>query len=170
MKPLPHRISSQTYPTNPRVTVLGYSSGMVEEMGHQELTGGMPDWSAIRRDYEDGKGTIADLCDRHHIAEWQFRYRREREKWRLRKSRRVDVGGLIGRLLGVLDTQLAALEKTEMPEPIDKQAALLGTMAKTLEKLMELESAEQARKPQEKKEMSELRNKLAERIAKLRND
>lgn len=84
-----------------------------------------------------------------------------RHDWALR------VGPLIARMMRVLDGQVRELER-RMTEPVDKNAALLGTMTKTLEKLIELDESQRARKPAKRKEMSDIRNKLAARIEQLK--
>ncbi|KFC65040.1 hypothetical protein FF80_02890 [Devosia sp. LC5] len=126
------------------------------------------DWAAVQRDHEHNNGTQKEICARHGITIAQLRFRRERQGWRLRSTRDVDLRLLINRMLRVLEKQVRNLEKT-MTEPVDKSAALLGTMAKTLEKLMELETANRGRQPAQKKEMSDLRNKLAQRIEQLKH-
>jgi hypothetical protein len=70
----------------------------------------------------------------------------------------------------VLARQIQLLGK-QMNGPIDKQATLLGTMAKTLEKLMELEKSDAAQRPAQK-DLTDLRNKVAKRMEQLtrRND
>jgi len=67
----------------------------------------------------------------------------------------------------VLDGQVRTLER-QMTEPVDRNAALLGTMTKTLEKLIELDERQRAKQPAKRKEMSDIRNKLAARIEQLK--
>jgi len=125
------------------------------------------DWAAVQLDYEQSNGSLPELCARFGITEAQLRYRRERHGWQLRHDWSLRVGPLISRMMRVLDGQVRALEK-QMTEPVDKNAALLGTMTKTLEKLIELDTAQQAKRPAQQKEMSDIRNKLAARIEQLK--
>ncbi len=125
------------------------------------------DWAAVQLDYEQGIGTLPEICARFGITEAQLRYRRERHGWHMRHDWTLRVVPLINRMMRVLDGQVRALEK-EMDKPVDKNAALLGTMTKTLEKLIELDTAQQAKRPTKRKEMSDIRNKLAARIEQLK--
>jgi hypothetical protein len=85
-------------------------------------------------------------------------------------ARTVERGTLVMAMMRVLARQITILER-QMTGTIDKEATLLGTMAKTLEKLMELEKADAAQRPAQK-DLTELRNKVAKRIEQLtrRND
>lgn len=125
------------------------------------------DWAAVQRDHEHNYGTQKEICARYGITIAQLRFRRERQGWQLRATREVDLRLLIYRMLRALEKQVRNLEKT-MNDPVDKSAMTLGTMTKTLEKLMALETANRTRQPTQKKEMSDLRNKLAQRIEQLK--
>jgi hypothetical protein len=125
------------------------------------------DWAAVQLDYEQSNGSLKAVCERHKISEAQLRHRRERHGWHLRNDWGLRLGPLINRMLRVLDGQVRELEK-HMTEAVDKNAALLGTMTKTLEKLIELDEGQRARKPPKQKEVSDLRNKLAARIEQLK--
>lgn len=128
------------------------------------------DWHGLRIAYEARDETEAELRARFGVSEGQLRYRRERENWVKRSARKIERGTLIAKMMRVLALQLSILEK-QMKEPVDKEAALLGTMAKTMEKLMELEKADAAQRPAQK-DLTELRRKVAKRIEQLtrRND
>lgn len=126
-----------------------------------------PDWVKIRAEYEERDGTEEDICTRHGITPARMRYRRETEHWTPRRPRRVRRGALIERMLTVLDKQVRILEK-QVPEQVDKGAMLLSTMAKTLEKLTELDKAERASQPTQKKDIRDLRDKVARRIEQLK--
>jgi hypothetical protein len=128
------------------------------------------DWAAVRIAYEARDSTEAEIRALFDITENQLRYRREKENWTKRSARKVERGALIMAMMRVLARQIALLEK-QMNGPIDKQATLLGTMAKTLEKLMELEKSDAAQRPAQK-DLTDLRSKVAKRIEQLtrRND
>lgn len=125
------------------------------------------DWAAVQLDYEQANGNLPDICERHRVTEAQLRYRRERHGWTMRNEWGLRISPLINRMMRVLDGQVRQLEK-QMIEPVDKNAALLGTMTKTLEKLIELDEAQRAKRPTKRKEMSDIRNKLAARIEQLK--
>ena len=123
------------------------------------------DWVAVRIAYEAREETEVAIRKRFGITENRLRRRREKELWIKRSARRVERGTLVMAMMRLLARQIVILEK-QMNGPIDKEAALLGTMAKTLEKLMELEKADAAQRPAQK-DLTDLRNKVAKRIEQL---
>ena len=137
-------------------------TAMVDEAAVQGV-----DWAAVQLDYEQSNGSLADICQRFGVTEAQLRYRRERHGWTMRNEWGLRVLPLISRMMRVLDAQVRQLEK-QMTEPVDKSVALLGTMTKTLEKLIELDEAQRAKRPAKRKEMSDIRNKLVARIEQLK--
>ena len=137
-------------------------TAMVDEAAVQGV-----DWAAVQLDYEQSNGSLADICQRFGVTEAQLRYRRERHGWTMRNEWGLRVPPLISRMMRVLDAQVRQLEK-QMTEPVDKSVALLGTMTKTLEKLIELDEAQRAKRPAKRKEMSDIRNKLVARIEQLK--
>ncbi|WDR06408.1 hypothetical protein PSQ90_02765 [Devosia rhodophyticola] len=140
---------------------------MVEKLGLNEAGTARRDWVAIRAAYESREMSPAAICEQYGITIFQLRYRRQKENWLDCRTKVQGRGPIINRMLRVLDQQVRVLEK-QMPQSIDKEAALLGTMAKTLEKLIEIEKAERSSEPVQKKDISELRNKLARRIDQLK--
>jgi hypothetical protein len=128
-----------------------------------------PDWAAVQMDYEQSNGLLSEICVRHGISEAQLRHRRERHGWQMRNEWTLKVGPLLNRMMRVLDGQVRQLEKA-MAEPVDRNAALLSTMTKTLEKLIELDDAHRSKKPSQRREHSDLRNKLAARIEQLKQN
>lgn len=125
------------------------------------------DWAAVQLDYEQSNGSLKAICARYDITTAQLRHRRERHGWHLRNDWGMRIGPLINRMMRVLDGQVRALEK-QMSGPVDKNAGLLGTMTKTLEKLIELNEGQRSKQPANQKEMSDLRNALADRIVQLK--
>lgn len=125
--------------------------------------GAAPDWDAVRAEYEGREFLPLIICQRHGITLSQLRYRRECEGWfsaRARPPRRDD---LVARMLKVLDKQIRQLE-TAVNEPIDKQANVLATQVKTLDKLIEMGAAKRNAEPATRKDMTDLRAKLAKRL------
>ena len=127
------------------------------------------DWASIRAAYESGEGTIASICERFDVTKGALEHRSEIDRWVPRNARHANFRSvLLGRMFTVLDKQVQQLAKDDMEKGIDKQAALLGTMAKTLEKLMELDRLDRGNAPKQKKDMRELRERLVRRIDELR--
>ncbi len=71
----------------------------------------------------------------------------------------------------MLEQQISLLEK-DMANHGNKEVALLGTITRNLEKLIELDQKESERKPSKKRsrEFDELRQKLSERIKHLKQN
>lgn len=126
------------------------------------------DWHVTRQEYETRLFVPAMICQRHGITPAQLRYRRLSEGWLSCRARLVTKADLVARMLKVLDKQVRRLENA-VSEPIDKQANVLGTMAKTLDKLIELGAAERNVEPATRKDMTDLRAKLAKRIEQYNN-
>lgn len=125
-------------------------------------------WDAIREEYEGRHFVPATICKRHGITLAQLRYRRECEGWLSIKARVVRQDDLVARMLKVLGKQIRRLEMA-VDEPIDKQANVLSTHVKTLDKLIELGAAQRNVEPPTNRDMTDLRNKLAKRIEQFRN-
>jgi hypothetical protein len=125
-------------------------------------------WDDVRAEYEGRQFVPAVICKRHGITLAQLRYRREVEGWLSARARIVRHDDLVARMLKVLDKQIKRLEMA-MDEPIDKQANVLSTQVKTLEKLIEMGAARPNAEPASKKDEEDLRNKLAKRIEQFRN-
>jgi hypothetical protein len=131
-----------------------------------------PDWAAVRAEYEAGgaAGTLPEIAARHGIAPTALRARAAAEQWTRRsRTRRVNRRSIITRLFRLLDGQIAQLE-SQMTKTGEKEVAVLGKLASTLEKLIEIDNAEPRRaEPRvESEEMKELRHRLAQRIAQLK--
>jgi hypothetical protein len=131
------------------------------------------DWAAARVDYEAGiamGGNTNEIAARYHISTRTLLKHAVEGGWRRRTTRhQVDRGAIIARMFRVLDRQIVQLEQN-MTETGEKEVAVLGKLASTLEKLIDIDNAAaQAEKPgAQRKDIQELRNKLAQRIAQLK--
>ena len=125
-------------------------------------------WDAIREEYEGRQFLPAIICKRYGITLAQLRRRREVEGWLSMRARIVRRDDLVARMLRVLDKQIRRLEMA-VDEPIDKQANVLSTQVKTLDKLIEMGAAKRNVEPPTLKDVTDLRNKLAKRIEQFRN-
>lgn len=171
--------------TYPRVTAIGYVCAMVAKKGSEEAgnppgpqpepesagSSASPDWPAIRADYEDGEKSLKALAAEHKTTVAAIRARARRKLWsNWRRTGRVDRAHIIARMFHVIETQVIALEE-HTKSAGDKEAAVLGRLANTLDKLIEIETAARIdNKPAGAagRDMKELRDKLAERIAQLK--
>lgn len=125
-------------------------------------------WDAIREEYEGRHFVPAMICKRYGITLAQLRYRREAEGWLSARARVVRQDELVARMLKVLDKQVRRLEMAK-DEPLDKQANVLSAQVKTLDKLIELGAAQRNVEPASKRDVTDLRNKLAKRIEQFNN-
>jgi len=125
-------------------------------------------WDAIRAEYESRQFHPATICQRYGITLAQLRYRREMEGWLSARARIVRYDDLVARMLKVLDKQVRQLEMAT-DEPIDRQARVLSLEVRTLDALLEMGAAQRNAEPASKKDMTDLRNKLAKRIEQFRN-
>jgi len=128
-----------------------------------EQRGTTPDWAAIRIDYEARTFPPRELCRRYAITATQLRYRRERDGWVGNRVHLVKSSDLIHRMFKILNKQVRILENA-VKDPIEKQVGALSATVKTFEKLTELSAAERNVKPTNKKDMRDLRDKLARRL------
>ncbi len=128
------------------------------------------DWLAVRADYEGGRerGNTKQIAERHGISTKTLQNYAEDGGWRRRNIRRaVDRGAIITRMFLLLDRQLTQLGN-DMKQTGEKEVAVLGKLASTLEKLIEIDQAATPPKPAQRKDITEMRNKLAQRIAQLK--
>lgn len=124
------------------------------------------DWDAIRADYEDRTVKVMDLMVRHKISGSLLYGEATRRGWKFRRPSAIAARRtLIKRMRRMLELQIAHMEMN-MTGFDEKEVALLGNMARTLEKLVELDTKSKTKKPDNKrsKEMTQLRKKLADRI------
>ncbi len=142
--------------------------GSLTEM--QEDRTAEADWDTIRLESESGEGTVVSICKRHSVSKSSLAFRAKRDLWRMRNKQMGSSGpALLARLYRLLERQIFEMEKTRDLMG-DKEAATLGRVAATLEKLMEIERREGQGKPRPKrqsKDLEYLRNKVAKRLEEL---
>jgi len=126
-----------------------------------------PNWDLVAVDYLYDHMTIPALCRRHRISRGELLRRAARHKWKTLRQHDTDRLILINEMLGVLELQIGHLEEAKMTQTGEKEVAVLGKLATTLEKLIDIEDKSKA--PAGTGEnMQELRNKLARRIENLK--
>ncbi|MFC3704571.1 hypothetical protein ACFOOL_07360 [Devosia honganensis] len=123
-----------------------------------------PDWETIRAEYEGKLFHPEVICQRHGITTSQLRYRRERGGWSSITARPTRQADLVMRMMRLLERQLGQLERA-MKEPVDKRVNTLAVQVRTLDKLIELGAAARNVEPASRKDMTDLRAKLVERLA-----
>ena len=128
------------------------------------------EWQDIRYAYEATDEPVLDLCARHGLSVRTLYERARIEAWTPRhQPAAVDRIGIINRMFSLLDRQILHLERN-MTATGEKEVAVLGKLASTLEKLIDIENASAAHKAKAmpRKDITDLRNKLAERIEQLK--
>ena len=121
------------------------------------------DWAVIREEYEGKQFLPKVICKRYGITAAQLRHRRQKEGWPPIRARAPRQDELVTRMLKVLDKQIRQLEEA-VSEPIDKQAKVLADSIRSMEKLIEMGAAKPNVEPPTRKDMTDLREKLARRI------
>jgi hypothetical protein len=124
------------------------------------------DWAAIRSDYEAGGMKVMAVAVKHGVTVAALRAASKRAGWNLRRvASSTNRSSLISRMFRLLDRQITQLEAT-MAKSGDKEVAVLGNLARTLEKLIEIEDAEKPKRSTKahSKDMQDIRRKLEKRI------
>lgn len=127
-------------------------------------------WATIRQEVETGDSTYIAICRRHRISRGELQRRIRENRWSAPEtddlaSRRILVDGLYWALERLIDR----MGETELGLDASREAAVLHRLARTLEKLIEIDGRSTGRKPnaRESREMAELKTKIAERLDEL---
>jgi hypothetical protein len=124
------------------------------------------DVEAIRPDYE-GPVPLKEVAAKHRISVSTLNRLAILHGWRQRQPRRLDRNDMIARLFRLLDQHIRDLENATMNDGTD-QAAVLGRLVSTLDRLIAIKDAETAKRPtprRSSKAMIALRTQIADRIA-----
>lgn len=123
----------------------------------------------LRTVYEANEETVLTICERHRISKTRLRKLVIAHGWRPRSPRRIDPRDIIGRLFRLLDAQITEMEQN-MTKASAGEAAVLGRLVATLDKLIGMKNAETAARPKARrtKEISDIKAKLIERIEQLK--
>jgi hypothetical protein len=119
----------------------------------------------VRVDYEAPVLTLRDISLKHGIAGSTIQQWMRAGGWNMRQPHRVDPHDLVGRMLALLDGQIADLE-TVMKNGAT-EVAMLSKLVTTLDKVLLLKERIVRDKPRSSKRVEELRAKIAERIGEL---
>ena len=112
----------------------------------KKKTSTKPDWEAIRRACEKGDRTIAEIARSFNVNP-RYLYRKRRE-WRENSAgTTLDHLAMVRRLYNATDQQIRHLETRLQSGTAafdEKEARMLGTIARTLDKIMELSPTDNA--------------------------
>lgn len=130
------------------------------------------DWGAVRADYEDRTVMVKAICASYCTTVSALYWRKNKEHWTPRRATRsADRQAIIGRMFRLLLRQVKHLEGRDVKETGEKEVAVLGKLASTLEKLIDIDdaAAEPPKPAVQQRDMKELRHRLAIRIAQLKS-
>ena len=130
------------------------------------------DWQAVRADYESRLGTVKGICASYRTTVSALTWRKNKEHWTPRRDRRSgDRQAIIARMFRLLLRHVKQLEGQSVTQTGEKEVAVLGKLASTLEKLIDIDDAAAAppRPAVQQQDMKELRHRLAIRIAQLKS-
>jgi hypothetical protein len=120
----------------------------------------------VRADYEASSLTLREICDKHRVGASAMHQWARREGWTMRKPQRIDPNDLVGRMLELLDGQIAELEATVTTGATE--VAMLGKLVATLDRVLMLKVRSNAtERPRSSKRVEALRAQIAERIGEL---
>jgi hypothetical protein len=124
------------------------------------------DVAAIRSDYEETDKTCKEIAREHRISQDKLQEMVADGEWTRRGTKHVDPNDLVLRMFKLLGNQLKILE-TKVNGSGAAEAAVLGRLATTLDRLIAIKRTEAKQKPKQSREIDALRHKIAERIAEL---
>jgi hypothetical protein len=155
--------------TYPRVTDAGYSSAMVAELGDED--GGEPvqlDWTPVRAIYETDLSTLNALCHHYGISREALLARAARNRWDDQRRTNDDLK-LLDRLMWAIERLIDRMGQIELQDSDgSKEAAALGRLVTTLDKMIELRERKIAKpEVQPSAEMVELRKRIDRRLKEL---
>ena len=123
------------------------------------------DWPTIRAAYENSTDTIATICATFGVTKGSLEHRKRKDFWIPRSAKYASSRSmLMARIYRVLDRQVQWLENLELNQQTEKEARALSIIVKTLENLTDMQPTETVTPPKQKKDMRDLRDKLAKRI------
>lgn len=124
------------------------------------------DWAAVKRAYELGDGTIKDICGRFGVTKSAFEHRFQKENWLSRQAaNRSRHTSTKDRLFALLERQVSKLANETSDTLTDKEAKQLTELVKSFGALSSVkDEAADNGGPAQKKDMRDLRDKLAKRI------
>ncbi len=135
----------------------------------------MTDWSKIKQAYEESDMTVKALCEIYQISHSALYRRIDQEGWLVRKGRenlKGDGERLIDRLYKAFEQQMNDFEAAFQAEEAisEKDARTLGTLARTLEKLIDLKNDQKETETLQDNEVDidDLREELARRLKLMR--
>lgn len=125
-----------------------------------------PDWVAIRRAYELTDETIKDICHRFGVTKSALENQWKKGRWLSRQAANRDRhSSTRDRLFALLERQVSKLANEESTTLNDKETKQLTELVKNFETLSAVKPEDEDNGgPAQKKDMVDMRDKLAKRI------
>ncbi len=127
-------------------------------------------WGTVRTEYEETDEPVQLICERHEISLYALKRATDMLGWRKRRPARFDRRDITMRMFRLLDTQIRILE-AKMTKAGEAEVNVLGKLVATLDKLMAIRRADEPAPPRSAKsarEMSDIKQRLVERIEQLK--
>jgi transposase-like protein len=119
----------------------------------------------VRADYEAPVLTLQEICKKHGIAANTVQKWMRAEGWRMRQPHRIDPNDLVGRMLELLDGQIADLEIAMMNGAAE--VAMLSKLVTTLDRVIALKERTAKVQAAPSMRVLTLRTKIADRLIEL---
>ena len=143
---------------------------MVAELGDEDGGGVLPEaaWTPVRAEYEADLTTLNALCRRHRISREALLGRATRNRWDGQRRTNDDLK-LLDRLMWAMERLIDRMGQIELHDSDgSKEAAALGRLATTLDRMIELRERKIAKpQAQPSAEMAELRKRIDRRLKEL---
>lgn len=123
---------------------------------------------AVRQDYEAFVMTLRDISQKHGIAASTIQQWGRAGGWMMRQPHRIDPNDLLGRLLELLDGQIADLE-TVMKNGAT-EVAMLSKLVSTLDRVIALKDRTTKDEKPPSRRVIDLRARIADRLVELNRD
>lgn len=124
------------------------------------------DWAGVRYAYEQTDETIKQICKRFDVTKGALEYRHKKGRWLARRSGMAKRhGSTLARLFALLEGQVTKLAQAPGQTLGDKEAQQLTELIKNFDKMTTLASGDtKVVAPPQKRDMRDIREKLAKRI------
>lgn len=136
----------------------------------QSLAVAAPDWEAARLDYEAGELSRNEISRRHRIRRTALDRRIRTHHWGAAEGELSERQTIIQILYAVLERHARHLEDSDLAGAGEREAAVLHKLALSLDKLISIEAKGNATPPgsRQRKDLQELREKIARRLGELK--
>ncbi len=121
--------------------------------------------AAVREDYEAPLLTRREIIDKHGVVASTIQQWARAECWQMRQPHRIDPNDLVGRMLGLLDRQIADLETAMMNGATE--VAMLSKLVTTLDRVIALKDRTGKAQASPSRRVQTLRTRIADRLAEL---